>query len=46
MNTLYCSIFIVVIIYAYFDMVNGVPGMLKEFHIITKLILMNRIVQL
>ncbi|CAH8470408.1 unnamed protein product [Schistosoma intercalatum] len=25
MNTLYCSIFIVVIIYAYFDMVNGVP---------------------
>ncbi|CAH8449922.1 unnamed protein product [Schistosoma bovis] len=25
MNTLYCSICIVVIIYAYFDMVNGVP---------------------
>ncbi|CAH8477834.1 unnamed protein product [Schistosoma haematobium] len=25
MNTHYCTIFIVVIIYAYFDMVNGVP---------------------
>ncbi|CAI2724027.1 unnamed protein product [Schistosoma spindalis] len=25
MNTFYCSIFIVVILYAYFDMVDGIP---------------------